>query len=139
MLEAKQDMLNEKSLTNAFTFIEQLKEDSLVKQVDSISTALNVKSSDQLQAMLENPQISAQTKPAVDSFINGHYMLIKAMLDTDQNSDQAKDFVRKWKDKHSPFTVHIGGYQNLNKKYSMKFMKKLHMVWLLFYFQRMSF
>ncbi|KJL06090.1 MULTISPECIES: MMPL family transporter [Priestia] len=116
VLEAKQDMLNEKSLKNAFTFIKQLKEDSLVKQVDSISTALSVKSSDQLQAMLENPQISAQTKPAVDSFINGHYMLIKATLDTDQNSDQAKDFVRKWKEKRSPFTVHIGGYPKFEQE-----------------------
>lgn len=116
VLEAKQDMLNEKSLKNAFTFIKQLKEDSLVKQVDSISTALNVKSSDQLQAMLENPQITAQTKPAVDSFINGHYMLIKATLDTDQNSDQAKDFVRKWKKKRSPFTVHIGGYPKFEQE-----------------------
>ncbi|MGE7303596.1 MMPL family transporter [Priestia megaterium] len=116
VLEAKQDMLNKKPLTNAFTFIKQLKEDSLVKQVDSISTALNVKSSDQLQAMLENPQISAQTKPALDSFINGHYMLIKATLDTDQNSDQAKDFVRKWKDKRSPFTVHIGGYPKFEQE-----------------------
>ncbi|MGG0462812.1 MMPL family transporter [Priestia aryabhattai] len=116
VLEAKQDMLNEKSLKNAFTFIKQLKEDSLVKQVDSISTALNVKSSDQLQAMLENPQITAQTKPAVDSFINGHYMLIKATLDTDQNSDQAKDFVRKWKEKRSPFTVHIGGYPKFEQE-----------------------
>ncbi|MFF2442636.1 MMPL family transporter [Priestia megaterium] len=116
VLEAKQNMLNEKPLINAFTFIKQLKEDSLVKQVDSISTALNVKSSDHLQAMLENPQISAQTKPAVDSFINGHYMLIKATLDTDQNSDQAKDFVRKWKDKRSPFTVHIGGYPKFEQE-----------------------
>ena len=116
VLEAKQDMLNEKSLKNAFTFIKQLKEDSLVKQVDSISTALNVKSSDQLQAMLENPQITAQTKPAVDSFINGHYMLIKATLGTDQNSDQAKDFVRKWKEKRSPFTVHIGGYPKFEQE-----------------------
>ncbi|WP_129709098.1 MMPL family transporter [Priestia megaterium] len=116
VLEAKQDMLNEKPLTNAFSVIKQLKEDSLVKQVDSISTALNIKSSDQLQAMLENPQISVQTKPAVDSFINGHYMLIKATLDTDQNSDQAKDFVRKWKDKRSPFTVHIGGYPKFEQE-----------------------
>ncbi|MGZ0131993.1 MMPL family transporter [Priestia megaterium] len=116
VLEAKQDMLKEKPLTNAFTFIKQLKEDSLVKQVDSISTALNVKSSDQLQAMLNNPQISAQTKPAVDSFINEHYMLIKATLDTDQNSDQAKDFVRKWKEKRSPFTVHIGGYPKFEQE-----------------------
>ncbi|QTL51765.1 MULTISPECIES: MMPL family transporter [Priestia] len=116
VLEAKQDMLNEKPLKNAFTFIKQLKEDSLVKQVDSISTSLNVKSSNQLQAMLENPQISAQTKPAVDSFINGHYMLIKATLDTDQNSDQAKDFVRKWKDKRSPFTVHIAGYPKFEQE-----------------------
>ncbi|WP_416234868.1 MMPL family transporter [Priestia megaterium] len=116
VLEAKQDMLKEKPLTNAFTFIKQLKEDSLVKQVDSISTALNVKSSDQLQAMLNNPQISAQTKPAVDSFINEHYMLIKATLDTDQNSDQAKDFVRKWKEKHSPLTVHIGGYPKFEQE-----------------------
>ncbi|MBX4163115.1 MMPL family transporter [Priestia megaterium] len=116
VLEAKQDMLNEKSLKNTFTFIKQLKEDSLVKQVDSISTALSVKSSEQLQAILENPQISAQTKPAVDSFINGHYMLIKATLDTDQNSDQAKDFVRKWKEKRSPFTVHIGGYPKFEQE-----------------------
>ncbi|MFS0904810.1 MMPL family transporter [Priestia aryabhattai] len=116
VLEDKQAMLNEKPLNNAFTFIKQLKEDSLVKQVDSISNALNVKSSDQLQAMLENPQISAQTKPAVDSFINGHYMLIKATLDTYQNSDQAKDFVRKWKDKRSPFTVHIGGYPKFEQE-----------------------
>lgn len=124
VLEAKQDMLKEKPLTNAFTFIKQLKEDSLVKQVDSISTALNVKSSNQLQAMLNNPQISVQTKPAVDSFINEHYMLIKATLDTDQNSDQAKDFVRKWKEKRSPFTVHIGGYPKFEQEIFDEIYKK---------------
>jgi RND superfamily putative drug exporter len=43
-------------------------------------------------------------------------MLIKATLDTDQNSDQAKDFVRKWKDKRSTFTVHIGGYPKFEQE-----------------------
>ncbi|MCG3055835.1 hypothetical protein KZ287_27065, partial [Escherichia coli] len=93
VLKSNGDMLAQGSLNDAVPFIHQIEDDNLVSKVDSLPTALKVDSGKELSQLLNNQQLETQTKPAVESFVNNDYMLVKVTLDTKQSSNEAKEFV----------------------------------------------
>ncbi|TYR80668.1 MMPL family transporter [Priestia megaterium] len=117
VVKSNGDMLKEQPLEDAFSFIKKVEADPLVENVDSLSAALKMDSAKEMLTMLANEQMNAQIKPAVDSFVNGEYMLVKATLNTKQSSDEAKDFVRKWAEEEpANLTVNIGGYPKFEQE-----------------------
>ncbi|MBY6086332.1 MMPL family transporter [Priestia flexa] len=117
VLKSNGDMLAQGSLNDAVPFIHQIEDDNLVSKVDSLPTALKVDSGKELSQLLNNQQLETQTKPAVESFVNNDYMLVKVTLDTKQSSNEAKEFVKTWAAKTpGDLELYVGGYPKFEQE-----------------------
>ncbi|HWO96007.1 MAG TPA: MMPL family transporter [Bacillus sp. (in: firmicutes)] len=116
ILENENKMMENESLNQAAKFVDQIENHDIVKDVNSIFTALNIQKGDQLLEFIQQEQMKAKIQPAVDSFIRDKYMLVKVTLKTPADSKEAKKWVRSLEKKEADLTVHIGGYPKFEQE-----------------------
>ncbi len=107
----QEDLLSKESLENVEAFINELKEDRLVDQVDSIFTYTNTKSADELYQILQTEQAREKLAPVLERIVNKDTTHITVKLDADYKTAKAKDWVREAenRDIHPELTHSIGG------------------------------
>lgn len=107
VLQSNGKMLGNNNLEKANQFINQLKKDQLVEQVDSLFSAAKAKDAKQLTNLLTygNKQ---QLAPLLNAYIKDNKMLIEVYLKT---GDQAKttEWIREWANKDFSLKTYFGG------------------------------
>ena len=113
VVEAKDqaDILSKESLENLQAFINELKKDELVDQIDSIFTYTNTNSAEQLYQTLQSNEAKEKLAPILEKLVNEDATQITVKLDASHTSTSAKDWVREAeiKEIHSGLTHTIGG------------------------------
>ncbi len=116
ILENENKILENETLDQAAQIVNDIQDDDIVENVDSVFTALNIQTGDQLLELLDQEQMKAKIQPVVDSFIRGKYMLVTATLHTPSDSKEAKEWVRNLEKKEADLVVHIGGYSKFEQE-----------------------
>ncbi|OCA90146.1 MMPL family transporter [Pradoshia sp. D12] len=113
VLETKnqEDILSKESLENIEAFINELKEDELVDQVDSIFTYTNTNSAEELYQTLQSDAAREKMAPVLEKLVNEDTTHITVKLDAAYKTAKAKDWVREAEnqDIHPELTHTIGG------------------------------
>ena len=113
VIEAKNqdDLLSKESLENIEAFINELKEDELVDQIDSIFTYTNTRSAEELYQTLQSNEAKEKLAPVLEKLVQEDTTHITVKLDAPYTAANAKDWVREAENReiHSELTHTIGG------------------------------
>jgi len=116
VLDAKDELLTEGSLSNVESFISELQENELVDRVDSIFSAAGDMNSEQFYGMTQDPQMLKQLTPVLESMTTNDKTLLYVTLAAPGPSKQAKNWVREIEEKEMPLNFTMGGYSKFNQE-----------------------
>ncbi|WP_107943369.1 MMPL family transporter [Metasolibacillus fluoroglycofenilyticus] len=107
---------NEDGLTKILAIQQQLEQEALVKQVDSLFTATQIDSVEIWQAANADPNSQGLLLAAQSHFIQDDKMYMAVHLDTNGASTEAQDFVREWKNKDLDISFSLAGAPKFNQE-----------------------
>ncbi len=109
LVEMKQSMTERKSLEKLEAIVKELSADPDVYKVTSAYSMLGNMPSGQLYALLQSQQ--QQVLPALQAYTHGNRALVQVMLQAKPKGEQAKQWVRNFKDRYKQpdVTYLLGG------------------------------
>lgn len=123
--ENETDWLSEEGLEEMKDKMNELSDAGIVDNVDSLYSAADVETPEELNAALQNPETREALEPAIDQFIAGDRLLLPVNLTAAGNSGEAQSLVRDWKEEHDEL---IGGAPAFNQEIYDEIFDKLPMV-----------
>ncbi|SDJ68800.1 MMPL family transporter [Salimicrobium halophilum] len=106
------DWLSEEGLEEMKAHVEDYSSPDIVDSVDSLYSAADVETAEELYGALQNPQTKEALQPAIDQFIADDKLLLPANLTVAGNSDEAQELAREWKEEEAL----IGGQPAFNQE-----------------------
>ena len=118
VLEANTDITTRDALDQVESFIEELKKDSLVTNVDSLLSITDTHSAANLNQALQSEQMRAQLEPAMESMVDKDTTYIMIELDAQYDSTEAKEYVRDLQNGgiETDLTYTVGGRAKFNQE-----------------------
>ncbi len=107
---------NKESLLKLEQLVNNLENEKEVTKTESIFNYTNQLNGSELYDVLQTEQGKQQLSPALKPFINKETAVIRAYLSVDVTGDEAKQFVKKWEDKHDGLSLTIGGVTKFNQE-----------------------
>ncbi|RWZ52324.1 MMPL family transporter [Halobacillus fulvus] len=95
---------------------DRLTEPEIVDSVDTLFTASDIDSPEELAATLEQPQAREQLEPAIDQFTSDEKLMIPVNLTVAANSNAAQDLMAEWSEASWQMDVMIGGQPKFNEE-----------------------
>ncbi|SIS57445.1 MMPL family transporter [Salimicrobium flavidum] len=123
--ENETDWLSEEGLEAMKDKIDELSGPDIVDSIDSLYSAADVETPEELNAALQNPQTREALEPAIDQFIAGDRLLLPLNLTVADNSGEAQNLVRDLKEEQEAL---IGGLPAFNQEIYDEIFDKLPMV-----------
>lgn len=110
-LIAKRDgsWTDEEGLQALEKLVDQLEEDPLVTDTQSLYSFSQASSSEELYALLQMPEGQASLDPVIKQFIRDDQLLLPVTLDAAAASDEAQDWIRDWSKKDLDVDFLLGG------------------------------
>ncbi|AKG05414.1 hypothetical protein AAV35_011990 [Salimicrobium jeotgali] len=125
VVNEERDWLSKEGLEEMKEKIDAYSDPGIVDSVDSLYSAADVGSSEELYAALQNPQTKSALEPAIEQFIAGDKLLLPVNLSVADNSEEAQSLVREWKDEKD---ARIGGSPAFNQEIYDEIFDKLPLV-----------
>lgn len=116
LAEREEGWANREGLDKIMDIQQQLADEPLVTDVTSLFTAADIDSVDTWEAASTDPQTAALLNTVAENFIQDEKMYVVVNLDTESDTSEAQDFVRKWKDKDLGVDFLIGGHPKFNQE-----------------------
>ncbi|WP_455662202.1 MMPL family transporter [Pradoshia sp.] len=118
VLKTDEDMLTHDSLKQVEAFVADLKEDSLVTNVDSLFTITNTETAANLNLALQSDQMRTQLEPALENMVDKDTTYIMVEIDASYDSAEAKEYVRDLQDGAitTDLTYTVGGRAKFNQE-----------------------
>lgn len=117
-LIAKRDgsWTDEEGLQELEKLIDQLEEDPLVTDTQSLYSFSQTSSSEELYALLQMPEGQASLDPVIEQFIRDDQLLLPVTLDAAAASDEAQNWIRDWSKKDLDVDFLLGGEPRFNQE-----------------------
>lgn len=118
VLKADDDILTGDSLEQVESFIEDLKEESLVTNVDSLFSITDTETAANLNQALKSEQIRAQLEPALENMVDKDTTYIMVEIDAPYDSAEAAEYVEDLQDGaiNTDLTYTVGGRAKFNQE-----------------------
>lgn len=118
VLKADDDILTGDSLEQVESFIEDLKEESLVTNVDSLFSITDTETAANLNQALKSEQIRAQLEPALENMVDKDTTYIMVEIDAPYDSAEAAEYVKDLQDGaiNTDLTYTVGGRAKFNQE-----------------------
>ncbi len=118
VLKADDDILTGDSLEQVESFIEDLKEESLVTNVDSLFSITDTETAAKLNQALKSEQIRAQLEPALENMVDKDTTYIMVEIDAPYDSAEAAEYVEDLQDGaiNTDLTYTVGGRAKFNQE-----------------------
>lgn len=118
VLKADDDILTGDSLERVESFIEDLKEESLVTNVDSLFSITDTETAANLNQALKSEQIRAQLEPALENMVDKDTTYIMVEIDAPYDSAEAAEYVEDLQDGaiNTDLTYTVGGRAKFNQE-----------------------
>ncbi|MGN1386721.1 MAG: MMPL family transporter [Bacillus sp. (in: firmicutes)] len=107
---------DEDGIRDLDNLVNQLEDDPLVTETQSLFSFSDTNSSEELYALLQMPEGQASLEPVIEQFIRDDQLLLPVTLDTVASSSEAQEWVRNWSEKDFDFDVLIGGEPRFNQE-----------------------
>lgn len=107
---------DEDGLQDLDNLVNQLEDDPLVTETQSLFSFSDTNSSEELYALLQMPEGQASLEPVIEQFIRDDQLLLPVTLDTVASSSEAQEWVRNWSEKDFDVDVLIGGEPRFNQE-----------------------
>ncbi|PID25495.1 hypothetical protein CSV60_04880 [Sporosarcina sp. P7] len=96
---------------------DQLKNDSLVKDISTVFTISGIDNVTEWEQTLRIPQMYDQLNPVLKNFTDsGNRLFIPVTLSAAGSSNEAQDWIRDWSEKDTGFTILLGGEPRFNQE-----------------------
>ncbi|WP_102336403.1 MMPL family transporter [Salimicrobium jeotgali] len=125
VVNEERDWLSKEGLEEMKEKVDTYSDPGVVDSVDSLYSAADVGSSEELYAALQNPQTKSALEPAIEQFIAGDKLLLPVHLSVADNSEEAQSLVREWKGEKE---ARIGGSPAFNQEIYDEIFDKLPLV-----------
>jgi RND superfamily putative drug exporter len=110
VIEGSGDILGKASLERVETILNELENDKLVQETESLFSMTGAQEAEELYQLLQAPQVKDQLAPAIKAYTTDDKMLVNVYLDAPKASKEARDWSKEWSEKEFEVTVLLGGY-----------------------------
>ncbi|WP_226585302.1 MMPL family transporter [Halobacillus litoralis] len=110
------DWLSEEGLKQMKDLQEDLTKPEIVESIDTLYTASEIDSPENLTASLDQPQFREQLEPAIEQFIADDALMIPVYLNVAANSSEAQELMTKWSEQNWQASMMFGGQPKFNQE-----------------------
>lgn len=107
---------NKSELESLALLIDDLTNDPLVSDVESIFSLAGNVDVEQFYSMLQHPEMKAKIEPLLEQMTSENKTLLRVNLKANDHSVAAKDWVREWEKQDQDLSVKVGGYAKFHQE-----------------------
>lgn len=110
------DILEKESLRQLENLLQDLKKEEIVASVDSIFSIMGDLHYQQLYMLLHNDETKKKIAPFINKLVKGNQTIFTVHLNVDFDSEEAKEFVKRWEKNDGQIEVLLGGLPKFNQE-----------------------
>jgi RND superfamily putative drug exporter len=116
IVEGTNSFENKSELERLGSLIDDLTNDPLVSDVESIFSLAGNVEVEQFYSMLQHPEMKAKIEPLLEQMTSENKTLLRVNLKANDHSVVAKDWVREWEKQDQDLSVKVGGYAKFHQE-----------------------
>lgn len=110
------NILEEESLRQIENLLQKLRKENIVANIDSIFSIKGDLNYQQLYRLLHNDETRRKLDPVIDRLVKGNQTIFTVRLNVDFDSEEAKEFVKRWEKNDGQMEVLLGGLPKFNQE-----------------------
>ncbi|QAS52513.1 MMPL family transporter [Halobacillus litoralis] len=119
------DWLEKEGLQQMKELQDELTDPEIVASVQTLYTASELETADELAATLEQPPRKEQLEPVINQFISGNKLMIPVNLTVPANSSEAQDLMTDWSSQEWEVSMMFGGQPKFNQEIYTEISEKI--------------
>jgi RND superfamily putative drug exporter len=110
------DVLAKESLKQLENLLQALKKEEIVASVDSIFSIMGDLDYQQLYMLLQNGETRKRIAPFINKLVKGNQTIFTVHLNVEFDSEEAKEFAKRWEKNDDQIEVLLGGLPKFNQE-----------------------
>ncbi|WP_409301091.1 MMPL family transporter [Peribacillus sp. SCS-155] len=114
--ERNGDWLDTNGLEEMKRLENELQQDSLVSDVESLFAVTQLENPEKFQGAISSPEMQRRLQPVLDQYVKNNKLLVPVTIKAEDTSEAAKTWARDWSNKKWDYKLSIGGPAKFNQE-----------------------